>query len=196
VFIGQVSTFKGQWQLTNPTMALFGCPTTRHGRGRGRDQALFPLHPLTKGVESWDLQRAVAFALTILDEVPDPLPDALREAHGLPALDTALQWVHQPDTWEQVTSAQRRFRFDEALVTQLVLAGPGRAGAARWPGAQRWRVAGGLRRAAAVHAHPRAGGGVGRDRGRPRALPSDEPAAQGEVGSARPSSRCGRCSGW
>jgi ATP-dependent DNA helicase RecG len=40
----------------------------------------------------------------------------------LPALDTALQWIHQPDTWEQVTSAQRRFRFDEALVTQLVLA--------------------------------------------------------------------------
>src|SRR4051794_32014537 len=24
VFIGQVSTFKGHWQLTNPTMALFG----------------------------------------------------------------------------------------------------------------------------------------------------------------------------
>ena len=123
VFIGQVSTFKGQWQLTNPTMALFGVSDDETtGAAVAAIKALFPLYPLTKGVESWDLQRAVAFALTILDEVPDPLPDALREAHGLPALDTALQWVHQPDTWEQVTSAQRRFRFDEALVTQLVLA--------------------------------------------------------------------------
>src|SRR4051812_15524257 len=126
VFIGQVSTFKGQWQLTNPTMALFGV-----GDDEGDEttdaavaaiKALFPLYPLTKGVESWDLQRAIAFALTVLDEVPDPIPDAVRTSHHLPDLHTALQWVHQPDTWEQVTSAQRRFRFDEALVTQLVLA--------------------------------------------------------------------------
>ncbi len=126
VFIGQVSTFKGQWQLTNPTMALFGVAGDEGDETTGAAvaaiKALFPLYPLTKGVESWDLQRAVAFALTILDEVPDPLPGPLREAHGLPDLHTALQWVHQPDTWEQVTAAQRRFRFDEALVTQLVLA--------------------------------------------------------------------------
>ena len=123
VFIGQVSTFKGQWQLTNPTMALFGVSDDETtGAAVASIKALFPLYPLTKGVESWDLQRAIAFALTVLDDVPDPLPDALREAHGLPELSTALHWVHQPDTWEQVTSAQRRFRFDEALVTQLVLA--------------------------------------------------------------------------
>src|SRR3954447_10234715 len=106
VFIGQVSTFKGQWQLTNPTMALFGLagdeddgPT---GAAVAAIKALFPLYPLTKGVESWDLQRAVAFALTIVDELPDPLPEAVREAHRLPDLHTALQWVHPPDTWEQV----------------------------------------------------------------------------------------------
>ncbi len=123
VFIGQVSTFKGQWQLTNPTMALFGVSDDETtGAAVAAIKALFPLYPLTKGVESWDLQRAVAFALTIVEEVPDPLPESLRQEHGLPDLRTALQWVHQPDTWEQVTSAQRRFRFDEALVTQLVLA--------------------------------------------------------------------------
>ena len=126
VFIGQVSTFKNQWQLTNPTMALFGVAGDEGDETTGAAvaaiKALFPLYPLTKGVESWDLQRAVAFALTIVDEVPDPIPDAVRAAHGLPDLQTALAWVHQPDTWEQVTSAQRRFRFDEALVTQLVLA--------------------------------------------------------------------------
>jgi ATP-dependent DNA helicase RecG len=126
VFIGQVSTFKNQWQLTNPTMALFGVAGDEGDETTGAAvaaiKALFPLYPLTKGVESWDLQRAVAFALTVLDDVPDPIPEPVRRAHGLPDLSTALRWVHQPDTWEQVTSAQRRFRFDEALVTQLVLA--------------------------------------------------------------------------
>ena len=104
-------------------MALFGVSDDETtGAAVASIKALFPLYPLTKGVDSWDLQRAIAFALTVVDDVPDPLPDGLREEHGLPDLSTALHWVHQPDTWEQVTSAQRRFRFDEALVTQLVLA--------------------------------------------------------------------------
>jgi ATP-dependent DNA helicase RecG len=50
------------------------------------------------------------------------LPDDLRASHGLPERRTAYNWIHAPDSWDQVTSAQRRFRFDEALVTQLVLA--------------------------------------------------------------------------
>jgi ATP-dependent DNA helicase RecG len=126
VFLGQVSTFKGQWQLTNPTMALFGVAGDEADETTGAAVAaiksLFPLYPLTKGLESWDLQRAIAFALTVVDEIPDPLPDAVRDQHGLADLRTALHEVHSPDSWDQVTSAQRRFRFDEALVTQLVLA--------------------------------------------------------------------------
>src|SRR3954470_4956348 len=59
IFIGQVSTFRGQWQLTNPTMALFGSPDDRvDEEGEPADEtigaavasikALFPLYPLTK----------------------------------------------------------------------------------------------------------------------------------------------------
>ena len=34
---------------------------------------------------------------------------------------TALDWIHAPDTWGQIKRAQHRYRFEEALVTQLVL---------------------------------------------------------------------------
>jgi ATP-dependent DNA helicase RecG len=132
IFIGQVSTFRNQWQLTNPTMVLFGSPGDHDddvdqtdetiGAAVASIKALFPLYPLTKGVESWDLQRAVAFALTVLDEPADPIPDTVRSIYHLPDLTTAFQHIHSPDSWDQVTGAQRRFRFDEALVTQLVLA--------------------------------------------------------------------------
>ncbi len=127
IFIGQVSTFRNQWQLTNPTMALFGQQADASddetvGMAVGSIKALFPLYPQTKGVDSWDLQRAIAFALTVVDELPDPLPDDVRRDHRLPDLGTALQHVHAPDSWPEVQSAQRRFRFDEALVTQLVMA--------------------------------------------------------------------------
>jgi ATP-dependent DNA helicase RecG len=124
LFIGQVGRFRNTWQLTNPTMALFGVDDSDEtfGAAVASIKALFPLYPQTKGVDSWDLQRAIAFALTIVDDVPDPLPATLRTQHDLPDLMTAFRQVHSPDSWAQVTAAQRRFRFDEALVTQLVLA--------------------------------------------------------------------------
>jgi ATP-dependent DNA helicase RecG len=127
IFIGQVSRFRGQWQLTNPTMALFGPDDTddsdeTFGAAVASIKALFPLYRQTKGVDSWDLQRAVAFALTVLDEPDDPIPADVRSRYHLPDLVTAFRHVHAPDSWAEVKAAQRRFRFDEALVTQLVLA--------------------------------------------------------------------------
>ena len=126
VFIGQVSTFKGQWQLTNPTMALFGVAVTRATRPRARpwlrsrrcSRSIRSPRASSRGTSSGRWPSRSPSSTTCPTRCPSPL----REAHGLPDLRTALQWVHQPDTWEQVTSAQRRFRFDEALVTQLVLA--------------------------------------------------------------------------
>jgi ATP-dependent DNA helicase RecG len=126
LFAGSVSTFRGKWQLTNPKMVLFGADDVATDETLGATvasvKALFPLYPQTKGVDSWDIQRAIAFALTVIDEPPDPLPEAVRREHRLPDLATAMRQVHAPDSWPELQAAQRRFRFDEALVTQLVMA--------------------------------------------------------------------------
>lgn len=118
IFIGQVSAFRGDWQLTNPQMTLFDA---EEGEADIEVPPLFPVYPLTKGVESIDLQRAITFARTVLDDVPDLLPVEIRERYDLVEARTALNWVHAPDDYGQVGAAQKRFRFEEALVTQLVL---------------------------------------------------------------------------
>jgi ATP-dependent DNA helicase RecG len=82
---------------------------------------LFPVYPLTKGVDTWDLQRAATFALSVLDEIPEVLDDALRAEYDIVGRRQALQWIHAPDDFGQVAAAKRRFRFEEALVLQLVL---------------------------------------------------------------------------
>ncbi|WP_296605439.1 ATP-dependent DNA helicase RecG, partial [Nocardioides sp.] len=105
---------------------------------------LYPIYPLTKGVDSWDIQRAVAFALSVVDEVPDVVPPDVREHHELLDVRTALQRIHNPDDWGQVTSAQRRFRFEEALITQLVLARRRRALRALGAQARTGATSGGL----------------------------------------------------
>jgi ATP-dependent DNA helicase RecG len=126
IFVGQVSSFKGNWQLTNPQLTLFGGEDD-DGEESVEIPALFPVYPLTKGVESWDLQRAITFARTVLDDVPDLLPVEVRERYDLVEARTALNWVHAPDDYGQVGAAQRRYRFEEALVTQVV-GGRGRRG--------------------------------------------------------------------
>ncbi len=148
LFVGQASMFGRQWQLTNPRTMLF----TEDDEGADPDTfqvlhgttGLYPLYPLTKGLDSWDLQRAVTFARTILEDgqPPEVLPPEVRERQRLPDARTALDWIHAPADRGQVARAQRHYRFTEALVTQLVLAR--RRAAVRRLGAQARAGGGGL----------------------------------------------------
>ncbi len=123
IFLGKVGSFRGEWQLTNPQMALFG--TADEDAAKMSLDTMgdyYSIYPLTQGVDSWDLQRAITFARTVLDDVPELLPDGVRHDYGLIDARTALDWIHAPADLGQVSRAQRRYRFEEALVTQLVLA--------------------------------------------------------------------------
>ncbi len=125
VFVGQVSRFRGDWQLTNPKMVLFGIANSEEGEDGGVVDSfgdLYPIYPQTKGVESWDLQRAVNFARSVIDDVPELVPEEIRDEHDLVDARTAVDLIHAPDTFAQVEVARRRYRFEEALVTQVVLA--------------------------------------------------------------------------
>ncbi|WGY03693.1 ATP-dependent DNA helicase RecG [Nocardioides sp. QY071] len=126
VFLGKADRFRDQWQLVNPAMTIFGMGDEAEGEGDGVEDVLdfgplFPIYPLTKGVETWDIARAVTFARQVLEPVAELLPDALREEYDVLGIQQAYDWVHQPDDRDQVAQAHHRFRFEEALVTQLVL---------------------------------------------------------------------------
>jgi ATP-dependent DNA helicase RecG len=120
LFIGKASQFRNEWQLAHPEVLLFegsgGAQQTLAGIG-----PWFPVYPLTKGLLTWDLQRAATFALSQLDDVPDPLPEAVLDEYDLPERRTALEWIHGPDDLAQADLARRRFQFEEALLLQLVL---------------------------------------------------------------------------
>ncbi|MBM7519539.1 ATP-dependent DNA helicase RecG [Nocardioides nitrophenolicus] len=126
VFLGKADRFRDQWQLVNPAMTIFGMGDEAEGGGDGVEDVLdfgplFPIYPLTKGVETWDIARAVTFARQVLEPVADLLPDELRAEYDVVGIQQAYDWVHQPDDRDQVARAHHRFRFEEALITQLVL---------------------------------------------------------------------------
>ncbi|MCD6640088.1 MAG: ATP-dependent DNA helicase RecG [Nocardioides sp.] len=116
LFTGKTKLFNGTWQLEQA-----------HGfRLDGDDGAslskLIPVYPLTAKLYTWDLQRVISSALDLVTDVPDLLTPELRERFDVLDVMQALRWIHGPDEWSQLGAAQKRFRFEEALVLQLVLA--------------------------------------------------------------------------
>ncbi|MEZ0578815.1 ATP-dependent DNA helicase RecG [Nocardioides sp. MH1] len=124
VFLGRAERFRDSWQLTNPAMTIFGQADDEDGAESMIDEIgdLYPIYPLTKGLQTWDVARAVRAARGQVAEIREVLPEALRSEYDVVDIRTAYDWIHAPDTREQVAKAQHRFRFEEALVTQLVLA--------------------------------------------------------------------------
>jgi ATP-dependent DNA helicase RecG len=121
LFSGKVGTFRGKLQLINPQTQMFG----------GEDDAaaewdkvpqLITIYPATSTVQSWQLAETIKLALDLVEEMPEVLPSEVREEHGFVSARTALKGIHQPESWEQKGAAEKRLRFDEAFVTQTVLA--------------------------------------------------------------------------
>ncbi len=150
MFTGKAQRFAGSWQLASPHSVMFGAPeVSDDDEEDGSDhglvaslKGLLPIYPVTAGVYSWDVQKAVQFALDLVTDVSDVFPPALRERYGVLDVMAALRWVHAPDDHGQLGAAQKRFRFEEALVLQLVMAR--RRAAQRALGAQSRSGGGGL----------------------------------------------------
>ncbi|MEO5663118.1 MAG: ATP-dependent DNA helicase RecG [Nocardioides sp.] len=138
LFTGKTKVFNGSWQLEQPHQLMFG-------DGDGEDETLsklLPVYPLTNKLYVWDLIKVIRVALDLVTDVPDMLTPELRQRYDVLDVMTALRLVHGPDDYAQAGAAQRRFRFEEALVLQLVLAR--RRAAQRALGAQARTGGGGL----------------------------------------------------
>lgn len=116
VFTGKAKQFRGSWQLDQPHGFAMDGP---EGAMLSK---LMPVYPLTAKLYTWDLQKVVSTALDLVTGVPDVFTPELRERFEVLSVMQALRWIHAPDEWSELGAAQKRFRFEEALVLQLVLA--------------------------------------------------------------------------
>jgi ATP-dependent DNA helicase RecG len=141
MFAGRVSTFAGKRQLAHPEFKLLGADDADKAAEYAAE--LIPVYPATRDLSSWDIEKCVRVVLDTLGEVDDPLPEAVRERHGLDGLTTALLGVHRPADLSEADRARTRLKWDEALMLQAVLAQRRRAAAAL-PATVRPPRAGGL----------------------------------------------------
>lgn len=118
---GKVSLRHGRPQLTNPRFHLLDDLDEAE-----REDLLarpVPIYPATEALPSWRVRTALRVLLDQLTPVdlPDPLPQVLRDEHGFIDAFTAWQWIHNPATTEQWQQARERLRFEEAFVLQAAL---------------------------------------------------------------------------
>ena len=126
---GKVAGNEGKLYLANPEIEkLDALPIDRHDSifngTEALDETIYPVYRETKGVTSkWFFHTVQkCFERGILDRIIDPIPAPVLERYNLPALPTALQWIHTPKKASHAESARKRFAFEEVFYIQTAKA--------------------------------------------------------------------------
>lgn len=118
-------SYKGQLAMDRPEVEILSYDTddsdevTAASLHMGR---IVPVYPLVQGLNLKVLRRAIRHALNdYLAGISDPLPPDLRKTYQLLDLQTALEQIHFPETFDHHEAARRRLVFDELFYLQVRL---------------------------------------------------------------------------
>lgn len=111
-FYGKISVRLGLYEMASPAFEPYA---------PGRPLAeFFPVYSLREGLTQKTIKDAIQYALNHCDfEKEEMLPAAVLTERQLPALRTALHWIHDPLTYSQLNEARNRFVFEELFLFSL-----------------------------------------------------------------------------
>jgi len=121
LFAGKIGVFNGKRQLTHPDYEMVPDGSDVDNAVAQFAGKFLPIYAATAKLPSWKIAKCIELAIDSLDEVPDPLPNYLRERMGYPTLREALINLHKPTDLDLADLARERLTFDEAFLLQLLL---------------------------------------------------------------------------
>lgn len=105
-FYGKVQVEGGGFVMLSPDFEPVGADN-RTGR-------ILPVYPLTAGLHQRDLYRVTDAALAAVpDDLPDFLPESVRNRQGFAPIRDVLFEIHRPQDMRQAQQARRRMVFEE-----------------------------------------------------------------------------------
>ncbi len=110
---GKIGSFKGRMQMENPEIESLD------------DEAIFtrrfvPVYRSTEGLYMKTLRDLVRLAVdSCAADVPETLPDDVRERNGLMDVGQAFRQIHAPESLEEADAARHRFAFEELLWIEI-----------------------------------------------------------------------------
>ena len=121
LFAGKVGVFNGKRQLAHPDYELIADGNDVDAAVESFAGKYLPMYPASAKLPSWKISQCIELAIGALDEVPDFLPESIREKYGYPTLHQALVQLHNPVDLDTAEKARQRITFDEAFLLQLLL---------------------------------------------------------------------------
>ncbi len=121
LFAGKVGVFNGKRQLAHPDYELIPDGNDVDAAVEGFAGKYLPMYPASSKMPSWKIAQCIELAIGALDDVPDFLPESIREKYGYPTLHQALVQLHNPADLDSAEKARQRLTFDEAFMLQLLL---------------------------------------------------------------------------
>jgi ATP-dependent DNA helicase RecG len=133
VFVGKVSRFRDQLQMSHPQFVMLDANNRVVGvyREEAREEkarlatlvesGLVGVYPATAKLQTWQIAECARILLSVLPS-DDPWPAWVREGGDVVDETTAMNYVHRPVDLGQAAAGAERLRFDEAFATQLTMA--------------------------------------------------------------------------
>lgn len=84
-------------------------------------KGLWPIYPLTKNISNGIMRHLIQLALPTADQIPEILPEAIREEYQLMDCVQAIQTAHAPENFQSLSQARRRLMFEELFVLAVSL---------------------------------------------------------------------------
>ena len=118
VVSGKLERFGAEWQMTHPDYIVAPAEGEKL-------RTVEPVYPMTAGLSSKALHKAVEGALERVPELPEWIDPSYLKRRGWPTWRQALLGAHRPQSEADLspeTAARQRLAFDELLANQLALA--------------------------------------------------------------------------
>ncbi len=113
-FYGKISVKYGRVEMTKPVFDKEGL-----NKNTGK---IIPIYPLTYKLSQNRLRGIIENGLEkIKGKLEETIPEYILKQYDLMDLNTAIEKIHFPDSFENYTKARRRFVFEELLTVQLAL---------------------------------------------------------------------------
>ena len=114
---GKVAVSKNKFYLSNPVYEVLNnedeISQTKH---TGR---LVPIYPETKGLTSKGIRYLVQPIIRDLEKIPEILPISALQKNNLPEINSAIRWIHFPESLKEAQAAKKRFAFEDLFCLQL-----------------------------------------------------------------------------
>lgn len=106
-YYGKVTIRNSRVEMTSPVIV--------------KENKIEPIYPLTAGLTQNVFRMTMEKCLPYIREIPESIPDWIREKYTLCGIDYAIRNIHFPESFEKFEFARTRLAFEELLTLQLGL---------------------------------------------------------------------------